>query len=616
MSVAQVEVNFTTSTSRSEFTQNDSNLGTSNTKHSFRKTGRGNKERNGSGKKDLSAMSGVFRGGSGNSLHHTHTDIAGILLKDDSSKASMPSQHLGPISVGFLPDKGWSFAAHNTPLEIAMYVLLGVFSVAILVFVASCFVYASRVKKRETPPDDFALGMKMEQNPMLGRFGAPPAGCTTNAHDWVWLGRASLALHPSMESNRNTAASRGKPNYEGVGRQLSNNPIRIIANPSFETQQPQQQLAQATNSQLSLSSPHSQITSLHGSPAGPQPQMLVQQQQPGSSRQFGRSPGTGAPEAPGFLSTPPPRPPKSVSTPPIDTTTFSVKQQALGGAVACSSGSKSGSPPSASSTTSSVHSAGAGVLDAPDYRPPIPPHRNISTGHHNDSHGLSSSKKNGGQSTSASTSPPSSAQQAYSPNSFNINNFRNSKSTKSNGNSSISNNNQSRSNNKDGPSPSSMIEFPETSHQAAAKQSSLPTLTSAPDGDVLVGASSSGFVSRRERDQQYHPPLDPKRPANIVGNPMCYIDEECEDDDDNDDEDLERPLTVAVAAAAAARQNHQKYNRAPNHSSGGGDGPNGSSSNTSSSSRHRANSNSSNHKLDMDYDQLMEYFDSLKETEA
>ncbi|ODM98851.1 Transmembrane protein [Orchesella cincta] len=191
MSVAQVEVNFTTSTSRSEFTQNDSNLGTSNTKHSFRKTGRGNKERNGSSKKDLSAMSGVFRGGSGNTLHHTHTDIAGILLKDDSSKASMPSQHLGPISVGFLPDKGWSFAAHNTPLEIAMYVLLGVFSVAILVFVASCFVYASRVKKRETPPDDFALGMKMEQNPMLGRFGAPPAGCTTNAHDWVWLGRAS-----------------------------------------------------------------------------------------------------------------------------------------------------------------------------------------------------------------------------------------------------------------------------------------------------------------------------------------------------------------------------------------------------------------------------------------
>ena len=36
------------------------------------------------------------------------------------------------------------FSPQVTPLEIGMYVLLAVFCAAIAVFVASCFVYASR----------------------------------------------------------------------------------------------------------------------------------------------------------------------------------------------------------------------------------------------------------------------------------------------------------------------------------------------------------------------------------------------------------------------------------------------------------------------------------------
>jgi len=148
ISVAQVVVNFTSGPSESsDFTQNDSSqlLGGSglSTKLSFRKNGRSSKTR------PVSKKSVV---------HETSGDITGIPLRDDSSKVSRTPTHYGPIRVGFEPDKGWTFSTHNQSLEAAMYVLLGVFSVAILVFVASCFVYASRVKKREGfPPDEFGL---------------------------------------------------------------------------------------------------------------------------------------------------------------------------------------------------------------------------------------------------------------------------------------------------------------------------------------------------------------------------------------------------------------------------------------------------------------------------
>ncbi|XP_063974726.1 transmembrane protein 132E [Diachasmimorpha longicaudata] len=85
-----------------------------------------------------------------------------------------------------------------TPLEIGMYVLLAAFCFAIVVFVISCVVYANKFKPQ--PSDS-----PMQSHPVLGAVraravaasqqlssGRRPRESTTNAHDWVWLGRATL----------------------------------------------------------------------------------------------------------------------------------------------------------------------------------------------------------------------------------------------------------------------------------------------------------------------------------------------------------------------------------------------------------------------------------------
>lgn len=290
-STALVEVNFTSTPTRSEFTQNDSVQGLNSLagKGTFRKNGRKDRKKEGQ------------RGQSSN-VNANNNDITGIPLKDDSSKASVSSQPFGPITVGFIPDKGWTFAAHNTPLEIAMYVLLGVFSVAILVFVASCFVYASRVKKRDFSGAEDLMGFKMEHfhhGHGQGTFGIPGRAGSTNAHDWVWLGRASLALHPSLEGGKRT----GLGGAFGPTSANQGGPIRIITNPNFE------QASQA------------HTPSTPGSVSSRQRALHLQQSAP-------------------------PRPPKPTSaTNSIDSATFSVKRESLD--------------------------------EAPEYRPPVPPHRNI-----------------------------------------------------------------------------------------------------------------------------------------------------------------------------------------------------------------------------------------------
>ncbi|KAG8035245.1 hypothetical protein G9C98_001735 [Cotesia typhae] len=89
-------------------------------------------------------------------------------------------------------------ASHMTPLEIGMYVLLAAFGFAILVFVISCVVYASKFKPHQSDSP-------LPNIPMLGAVRARAAAAsqqlasarrpresTTNAHDWVWLGRATL----------------------------------------------------------------------------------------------------------------------------------------------------------------------------------------------------------------------------------------------------------------------------------------------------------------------------------------------------------------------------------------------------------------------------------------
>ncbi|XP_048519028.1 transmembrane protein 132E-like [Dendroctonus ponderosae] len=95
-----------------------------------------------------------------------------------------------------------------TPLEISMYVLLAAFCCAIVVFVVSCVVYASKFKPMEAGVTAGVHASPINATPHLRK----PRETTQNAHDWVWLGRATM----DPPSNRSSA----------VGQDM-----RIITNP-------------------------------------------------------------------------------------------------------------------------------------------------------------------------------------------------------------------------------------------------------------------------------------------------------------------------------------------------------------------------------------------------
>ncbi|XP_046988822.1 transmembrane protein 132E [Schistocerca americana] len=156
--------------------------------------------------------------------------------------------HLGPGAAHGQP------AVSLTPLEIGMYVLLAAFCFAIVVFVVSCVVYASKFKPL-TPMEAATLGAR---GPALGAAGGssgasssgaaclgaaggagaagggPPKGqepTTTNAHDWVWLGRATLERasgHAVVNNNNN-----------------NNCKVRITANPLEQSTEMQASSASA-----------------------------------------------------------------------------------------------------------------------------------------------------------------------------------------------------------------------------------------------------------------------------------------------------------------------------------------------------------------------------------
>ncbi|KAI8435139.1 hypothetical protein MSG28_003516 [Choristoneura fumiferana] len=124
---------------------------------------------------------------------------------------------------------------HMTPVEIGMYVLLVAFCFAIVIFVVSCVVYASRLKPvpgRLSPPaaggralPAVAEGGRLQVAGLVGTTlglarEKQPRESTTNAHDWVWLGRATIERNGNRHStNRNSV----QPD--------NGNEMRITANP-------------------------------------------------------------------------------------------------------------------------------------------------------------------------------------------------------------------------------------------------------------------------------------------------------------------------------------------------------------------------------------------------
>jgi transmembrane protein 132 len=143
----------------------------------------------------------------------------GIPLKDENNHEPtvQARQHHSAVANGMASGVGMrpSRSSNMTPLEIGMYVLLAAFCFAIVVFVVSCVVYASKFKPQAVESSDHNLSggsgglqslgaavSKVTGSSGLGSIGLGSSGhlggrkqpreSTTNAHDWVWLGRATL----------------------------------------------------------------------------------------------------------------------------------------------------------------------------------------------------------------------------------------------------------------------------------------------------------------------------------------------------------------------------------------------------------------------------------------
>ena len=201
----------------------------------------------------------------------------GIPLKDENNHQPtvQARQHHSAVAngvasgVGMRPSKN----SNMTPLEIGMYVLLAAFCFAIVVFVVSCVVYASKFKPQAIESSDHNLSggsiglqslgaavSKVTGGSGIGSIGLGSSGnlggrkqpreSTTNAHDWVWLGRATLERASGhMVTSENRSPGRTAPVCNSNNNNIMDkDQIHIISNPmsysaAQNTENEQQNLA-------------------------------------------------------------------------------------------------------------------------------------------------------------------------------------------------------------------------------------------------------------------------------------------------------------------------------------------------------------------------------------
>ncbi|XP_052863901.1 transmembrane protein 132D [Anopheles cruzii] len=169
---------------------------------------------------------------SGNELNDLEEILIGIPIKHNSrhgiEAALQPSKQYnrGNIIVpGGSLGKGGSLTSNKsivhddaTTLEIGMYVVLTVFCLAIAVFVVSCVVYASKYRPVTIDVNGEASIHDAMGNASVSDVGKGSESCATNVHDWVWLGRATMD-----RSNAESALESG--NYRDSRMHIISNPM-------------------------------------------------------------------------------------------------------------------------------------------------------------------------------------------------------------------------------------------------------------------------------------------------------------------------------------------------------------------------------------------------------
>ncbi|KAH8235439.1 hypothetical protein KR032_000201, partial [Drosophila birchii] len=137
--------------------------------------------------------------------------IVGIPLRDSSQQYEptvQARQHRGSIQAVHKNHhvKGAAGTGTMSSMELGMYVLLTAFCFAIIVFVISCVVYASKFRPAmiESGLDPLSAGKGNGSGGAGGGFrDVRLKESTTNVHDWVWLGRSTIDRQ-SMVTESNT----------------------------------------------------------------------------------------------------------------------------------------------------------------------------------------------------------------------------------------------------------------------------------------------------------------------------------------------------------------------------------------------------------------------------
>lgn len=171
----------------------------------------------------------------------------GIPLKDDHNHeptVQARQNRVGVIPISVIGHGGKSpVYTHMSNLEIGMYVLLTAFCLAIGVFVISCVVYASKFRPVTIDMVSEDVVMRKDQNNgglgILRGESRKPRESTQNAHDWVWLGRATMDRSITTQDG-----SANDPNRDSR--------IRITSNPMPTTDE----AAAAAQMSLSFDNPN------------------------------------------------------------------------------------------------------------------------------------------------------------------------------------------------------------------------------------------------------------------------------------------------------------------------------------------------------------------------
>lgn len=135
--------------------------------------------------------------------------LSNIALRDDSGAGKLSKDY----NAYERSSNGGYLNGHLTPLEIGMYILVAVLCAAMAVFMASCFVYASKFRSAKYPVHST---VSLSQ---LHAMEAKSQSSVQNAHDWIWLGKSTL--------DRVSQSSESRFSYQPP----SGDNVNVISNP-------------------------------------------------------------------------------------------------------------------------------------------------------------------------------------------------------------------------------------------------------------------------------------------------------------------------------------------------------------------------------------------------